>query len=85
MLTVKRLSLSLPASRRGQAGLVARRVAAELARLPIEGSVHLDHLAVGDVTVPADAGVDQVARAVSRAVTAAVASRRSSGSKGTPC
>lgn len=68
MITIERLKLTLPAGFEGRADAVARRVAEELAALPIGGSRRLERLEVPTLEIGAGLGDREIARRIAGAI-----------------
>ena len=68
MLTIDRLRLHLPPGYRHRAASIGRRLAAELAGMPLRRNVQLESLRLPPVDMAPGAGDDQIARRIAATV-----------------
>ena len=68
MLTIDRLRLHLPSEYQDRAHLIARRVADELAEVPVENGRKIDRVRMPPITVVAGTADQQIASQIVMAV-----------------
>ena len=68
MLTIDRLRLNLPSGYQQRAASIGRRLAVELAKMPLRHDLQLERLRLPPVDIVPGAGDGQIARRIAAAV-----------------
>jgi len=79
MLKIDHLRLRLPAGYEKQASTIARLVAQELGRLPVEHSAQIEHLAVSQINIQGRQTDKQLAAGIARSIHQQVSENRGGG------
>lgn len=82
MLSIERLRISLPAGMQHRGTPIARRVASELAQLPVTQSVSIDRISLPPLHISSTNSDQQIATQIAKAIHAEVTDSNGQGDGG---